>query len=624
MDGKGFITKLWRWFDSSFLLIAVGFLAVFIPLYPKIPIGDIIPGYIVRIRLEDVFIGLIFFWWLVQIVRKKLEWRTPLTFFILSYLTVGLLSNILGVVLTKTIPAQMLHIGKSMLHWFRHIEYFSLFFIAYSAVKNKADAFKLIFVSALSVIGVVVYGYGQKYMYWPVYSTMNREFSKGIRLYLGEFARVQSTFAGHYDLGAYLVILLPIVLAMFFALGVKKKDDAAPSLKQKILHFLARTTFLFAWLGGLWILALSASRTSFIGYLLALGIVMLLMMFIRGIVWGFSRGFLVLLLSVFMMVFVGDLTTRFAQLIDQNKNPKMHAAYHTVNDYVQHPQKLLGLRFAPAKKPDGAISVTDLENDLNKQGMTVSDTTPSTTKPQDVYTEVPEKEYELNDPAATLAGALVQQGDKLVKERTYSDCALERSLSLCIRFETLWPRAIQGFMRNPLFGSGYATLNKSSFGEFTEAESTDNNFLRTLGENGLLGFIFYYGLSGIVVWYAFLAYKRSNDVFIRALGASIVAGTFGLLLNATYIDVFVASKVAYTFWMLQGIALAVFVKEGVVAPKFAFERKAQVQKTSELASLLAKVEKKAGAKSEGTTAPYLSLKKKRQKSMKPKKRTARS
>lgn len=623
MDGKGFITKLWRWFDSSFLLFAVGFLAVFIPLYPKIPIGDIIPGYIVRIRLEDVFIGFVFMWWCIQMLRKKVQWRTPLTFFILSYLTVGLLSNILGVVLTKTIPPQLLHIGKSMLHWFRHIEYFSLFFIAYSAVRNKADAFKLTFIMALSVIGVVVYGYGQKYLYWPVYSTMNREFSKGIRLYLGEFARVQSTFAGHYDLGAYLVIILPVLLAVFFALQLIKVKGESISPKEKVLNFGARSTFLIAWLGGLWILALSASRASFIGYLLAAGVVMFMFMFRRGIVWGVSRGFLVLTVSLFMMIFVGDLTTRFAQLIDQNKHPQIHAAYHTMNDYIQHPQKIIGMNYQ-AKKPEGAISVTDLEEDLNKQGMTVSDTTPSTSKPSDVYTQVPEKEYELDDPAATLAGVLVQQGDKLVKERTYSDCALERSLSLCIRFETLWPRAILGFKRNPLFGSGYATLNKTSVGEFTEAESTDNNFLRTLGENGLLGFIFYYGLCGLVVWYAFLAFKRSSDPFIHALGASIIAGTFGLLLNATYIDVFVASKVAYTFWMLQGIALAVFVKEGLVAPKFAFERKEQSQKTSQLASLLANVEKKAGAKSEGTAAPYLSLKKKSQKSMKSKKRTARS
>ena len=47
---------------------------------------------------------------------------------------------------------------------------------------------------------------------------MNREFSKGMRLYLSEYARVQSTFAGHYDLGAYLVVVLPLALAGLFGL----------------------------------------------------------------------------------------------------------------------------------------------------------------------------------------------------------------------------------------------------------------------------------------------------------------------------------------------------------------------------------------------------------------------
>lgn len=350
---------------------------------------------------------------------------------------------------------------------------------------------------------------------------------------------------------------------------------------------------------------------------------MFFFIFIRSFKWAFFRGIAVLFVSLAMMVFIGDLTTRFAQLIDQNKNPGLHKAYHTISDLAQHPGKLIGMNNEPAKPPENAISVSDLEKQLNEQGMTITDTTPTTSRPQDVYTDVPEKEYELDDPAATLAGELVQQGDKLVKERTYSDCALERSLSLCIRFETLWPRAIQGFMRNPLFGSGYATLNKTSIGEFTEAESTDNNFLRTLGENGLLGFIFYYGTTGLVIWYGFLAFRRSQDVFIRALGAAIVAGAFGLLLNATYIDVFVASKVAYTYWLIQGIALAVFVKEGVVAPQFAFEKKAQKEQSSQLASLLAQTEKKEVAKSEGSTAPYLSVKKKKAKSMKLKKRTAR-
>jgi len=40
---------------------------------------------------------------------------------------------------------------------------------------------------------------------------------------------------------------------------------------------------------------------------------------------------------------------------------------------------------------------------------------------------------------------------------------------------------------------------------------------------------------------------------IYASVVGIGAGTFGLLINAIYIDVFEASKVAFTFWALMGI-----------------------------------------------------------------------
>jgi hypothetical protein len=602
MASREFIAKLWRWFDNSFLLWATGLLLVLIPLYPKIPLGELIPGYIVRLRLEDLVIAAIFSWWLLQLLRRKVEWRTPLSLSILAYLAVGLMSNILGVVLTKTIPVVPLHIGKSMFHWFRHIEYFSLFFIAYNAVKTKKQGFVLMMVSMFTLLGVAVYGYGQKYLYWPVYSTMNREFSKGLRLYLTEFARVQSTFAGHYDLGAYLVIILPLMLALYFGLGRGElwREWFGPRV-QKILRGL----LLASWLSGLWLLAVSASRASFLAYVLGLGVVILLFTLRRSWRWGLTRGFSTLLVSLLIILVVGELPSRFAQLIDQNEHPQIFAAYHTFNDYVKHPGKLVGIQYG-AKAPEGGVSLEDYEKQLAQVGLTRSDTQP---RPQDVFGNVPEKIFELGDPEASLAGNLVQQGDKLIQERTYSDCALERSLSLCIRFETLWPRAIRGFLSDPLFGSGYATLTKESVEQFTEAESTDNNFLRTLGENGALGFFFYYGAIGLSLWYAFHAYRKTRDPWLSALAIGVIGGGLGLLLNATYLDVFVASKVAYVFWLVQGIALAVFVREGVAAQQFAFWKVRQNQEVSELSRLLALAEKKQLAKAPGQT--YLSVKKRR-------------
>src|SRR3989304_2562258 len=107
--------------------------------------------------------------------------------------------------------------------------------------------------SVLAMVGVTLYGYGQKYLYFPVYSTMNREFAKGWKLYLTEHARVPSTFGGHYDLAAFTMIMLTILLALFFLTS------------QKLLKLVFGVSFILAF----WLLILTASRTSFIAYLVA-------------------------------------------------------------------------------------------------------------------------------------------------------------------------------------------------------------------------------------------------------------------------------------------------------------------------------------------------------------------
>lgn len=613
MVNSALIRKLWNWFDNNFLLLATAFLIIFIPLYPKIPLGEIIPGYIVRVRLEDFFILFVFAWWSLQVLRKKVHWRTPLTLFIGAYLVTGLLSNVLGVVLTQTIPAEVLHFGKSMLHWMRHIQYFSLFFIAYSAVKTRRDALVLFGAMGITLLAVVFYGYGQKFWYWPVYSTMNREFSKGVRLYLGPFARVQSTFAGHYDLGAYLAFILPIALSFFFVLG-KKYAEAERWLRGRWRVILYVLTGI-AWFAGLWLLVMSGARSSFGGFAIGIGFVVLFFALQRKSWWFFfSRGFVVYLVSGIMLLAVGDLSSRFIQLVDREKYPQVHEAYDTFTKFKEDPSSVIAMdleflkKKEPSGPPAGAKSTDELEKELNEQGMTVSDTQPTTERPQDVYDDVPEKEYELDDPAATLAGELVQKGDKLVKERVYSECSINNSLSLCIRLETLWPQAMQGFYNNPVVGSGYATLTKTTVEQFTEAESTDNNYLRTLGENGALGFFFYYGALGLVLWYAYRAFRQSADPLHSAVAIGLFSGLIALMINGTYIDVFVASKVAYTLWLVVGVSLALLVKDGVVAQQFAFERRAKKIATSELSALLQKVEETAESRHGGEKG-YLSTKK---------------
>lgn len=248
-----------RFFRNDLLFVLTIFLTIFIPLYPKLPLADIIPGYIVRVRLEDIFVAITCLVWLITAIRQKIQWKTPLNAYIFSYAFVGLMSSISAVIFTHTVPAEALHIGKTLLHYFRYIEYFSLFFLTVASLNSYRRVKIALVAVCITVLGVSAYGFGQRYYYWPVYSTMNREFSKGMRLYLTEHARVQSTFGGHYDLVDFLVIVLPIVFALF--LLVKKKS--------------LRIALAITYTAGIWALMQSASRSSVLGFVVASGVVIL-------------------------------------------------------------------------------------------------------------------------------------------------------------------------------------------------------------------------------------------------------------------------------------------------------------------------------------------------------------
>jgi hypothetical protein len=534
-----------RWLDDHILLILAGFLLAFVPLYPKIPFWSPIEQYIVRVRLEDIFILLAAGIWVIQVLRKKVQWRSHMFWWILAYGVVAALSTLVALFVTKTIPIQPLHVGKTLLHNFRYLEYFSLFFIFYSAIKSRKDVFLLLGIFMFSVVAMSVYGFGQKYYYWPVYSTMNREFSKGIRLVLTPHARVQSTFAGHYDMAAYLVIALPLILALAYYTKNRKWST--------ILHI----TF---WVGT-WLIIVSASRTSFIAYLFATFLVLGFTALQRNGIWPkirfvVSRGLLIFICSSVLFLYFGeDLADRMSQVIDSNK--QVHDAFHGLNKqrkefwnkYVLHQTTIALPILPPAEVPKNAITT---EEAIELGVLSPTDERPvAATRPADVYVDVPD----IQKVSTTSADGTVTTVEVNKGPRIYSDNALKYGLSMAIRLDTLWPNAIKGFRSNPLLGKGYATLNKEAVTHFTEAESTDNNFLRTLGETGALGFLTFYGAVAVVLFTAVQTYRR-GDRLAKALSIGMFSATLGLLFNALYIDVFASSKVAETYWSLAGIFLS--------------------------------------------------------------------
>lgn len=121
-----------------------------------------------------------------------------------------------------------------------------------------------------------------------------------------------------------------------------------------------------------------------------------------------------------------------------------------------------------------------------------------------------------------------------------------QDISTSIRFNVEWPRAIRSFYKNPFFGTGYSSITLA----------TDNDYLRSLGETGLLGLLSFLALLlgiGKHLWEKVKTVKGIDKIIIVAAIGIFVA----FLTTATFIDVFESSKIAILFWAFMGLAFSI-------------------------------------------------------------------
>jgi len=205
--------KLLNLFSPYYKYLVTALLLV-IPLFPKFPAFRVAGTY-VAIRLEDFLIlGTVLIFLAPCLSDIKQIKKNNVARSIILFVFIGLISLIAGIYLTETVT---LKIG--LLHWFRRIEYLSLFFVGFMFVKKYADSnFFSYLIKLLLVVNLIVflYGIGQRYLNLPVIITQNEEYSKGVALRWTPGAHINSTFAGHYDLASYLVLVMPVFVAAFF------------------------------------------------------------------------------------------------------------------------------------------------------------------------------------------------------------------------------------------------------------------------------------------------------------------------------------------------------------------------------------------------------------------------
>lgn len=492
------LIKSLQWIDENILKILVFGYIFLIPLYPKLPLQMVNYTYI-AIRVEDIYVGIVALIFLIQFLRRKVKinWKFAMLFGIFWFAVFA--SYLYGYYVQKTVILN--HLG--FLHAARRIEYMLIFFVAYTSIRSKKDVMvylRLIF----SVLAIVcVYGIGQKFLGWPAVQTMNPEYAKGYILVLDATARISSTFAGHYDLAAYLIFLMPILLGYF--IWSKNKIYFA-------LFILTLATMI-----------LTSSRASYLSYL---GSIVLFLLTIRK----FKLLIIVLVATAILTPFSENLTSRLTRTFQQTQIFVDPITREVIVPKDVRPDNLpvgdfgskVNLKTIPT--PNKNIKIDAKSKKLAKEQIRES-----------VITDADQSGTKLTEDEIS---ALVDKifSTQIPVERYLAD------ISLSTRFQVEWPRAIKALKMNPLLGAGPSALG----------EATDGDYFRWLGEMGLFGTLaFVTILSEIVrqIWKKIKKISKDDSYFYYGF----LFGMFGLLVNASYIDVFEASKVAYTFWLLAGI-----------------------------------------------------------------------
>lgn len=477
-----------KWIDDNLISILLVGFILIIPLYPKLPFHFITYTY-VSIRLEDLYVFFLYSVFMIQLLRKKITLNKYLLYPIIFFWLAVFASFLYHVYLVKDFPYRQL----AFLHTLRRVEYMGIFFVAAALSNQKRIMYFLKFVVLVFFI-VAVYGIGQKFFGWPAVQTMNPEYAKGYILVLTPDARISSTFAGHYDFAAYVMFFIPLILAFYLM-----KNNLA---------------YLGIFLVSLFALVLTASRASYGSYLLS---TFPFLLYLRK----FKLLAFILIITAALTLVSGPLTSRIFRTFQVKKifvneqTGQVLVPQNITTKEVPAGSLYYKLRSATTDKKSEKLVAGELINKIRKKASSEG------------------KKLTAHDESVLLASATAA----LTPITT-----VVSDISFATRIQIEWPRAIQAFLSNPILGKGPATIT----------EATDNDYLRLIGEFGLLGAITF----TFVLFTIFQIIRKSLSVVeknIKLISLGFLFGSLGLLINSTYFDLFEASKIAYHFWLMAGL-----------------------------------------------------------------------
>jgi len=489
------LTALLSWIDRNILhILVIGFIYL-IPLYPKLPLRMINYTF-VAIRVEDIYMAIVAIVFLILLFRRRVTIPIKLGLFFVVFWVINFVSYLWGYHVQETVIIN--HLG--FLHSLRRVEYMMIFFIVLASVRKKSDFFLYLHHVWIVLSIVVMYGFGQKLFGWPAVQTMNPEYAKGYFLVLESWARISSTFAGHYDLSAYLILLMPILIGYYL--------------------YSKRISYLMLFFMALASMVLAASRASYIAYLMS---IILFLVYIRK----FKLLVIILIATAIMTPLSDNLASRFSRTFQQTK---VFVDSETGDAFVSR-------KIRPDDLPPGDYgAVTGFSIGGQRAVLNPQDEIDAKKQIRDSLIKEAQdqgKVYNLDEINASVEKIFARQ----IPITKYLP-----DISLSTRFQVSWPRAFGAFLNNIWIGNGPSSLG----------EATDGDYFRWLGEVGLLGtgvFLTIFGVISGRIFYHARKMSKSNSYLFHGF----VFGFIGLFINASYIDIFEASKLAYMFWFLAGL-----------------------------------------------------------------------
>lgn len=510
------IVNIPSWIKSNYVQFALLIYIILILVVPKIPL--IKTSVSIPIRLDDLLIVPLI---LLAAIKYRHD-RSHLKLFsnsvsmiALLWLVVLLVCTVIGIA-ERTVSDPKI----GLLFWLRYVQYISVMWVAYIALPslNQMKKYFLVLVGLLIPLGIygifqrlgIIGGYGGGFYNYIWVSVTDRSFA---------------TFAGPYELAAYLVLTIPMLVALLLAL-------------KRHYHYLGWAVVMIV---SVLSISFTAARTPLAGVFVGINT---LLLFVsewrkRALIFGLSLIFLII------PFFVSDtLVTRTNDLLATFRSySNSLSAEKTTTPGIQLTEKTTTANTQPT---------TGNQSTGNQSSTTVSSpTVPTTTHPVTIPKTNPVVKNVVH-----VAGKILESENNNVTSKPAAAAVASSPTSpntvtiepsLKWRIENLWPKAINNFLQNPLFGSGLSSAGIS----------VDSTYLTLLGETGLIGISIFILLMLLIVRLLVQNIRLSHGID-RLLFIGFLGGLIGLLINAVFIDVFRASKIAYTFWILVGLSIRYF------------------------------------------------------------------